>query len=299
MEDNTPLLDSQTIISDITDTNSCVSIDVNETICKLKLQLETALNKLTVDILKETCKEMNISSKPQKKGDIVQVLLTEYTQLCERLKDKKTNELKNICKCNKIKCILSSKKNVLLISILEHALNTMSFFLDKTIVEPVTKTNEPVTKTPEPVTKSTEPITKSIEELEKQRISLDLQMKEALEHKKMLDEEAKCNEEKKRAEDQKKLEKEEAKRKKQSIPKQIRNIVWNHYIGDDIIKHKCLSCKKVSITNTSFDVGHVISEHNGGTHEINNLRPICGACNHSMGTDNMVDFVVKYGLYIG
>ena len=32
---------------------------------------------------------------------------------------------------------------------------------------------------------------------------------------------------------------------------------------------------------------------------INNLRPICGACNHSMGAENMVDFVVKYGLYIG
>ena len=38
---------------------------------------------------------------------------------------------------------------------------------------------------------------------------------------------------------------------------------------------------------------------NGGTHEINNLRPICFACNHSMGTENMIEFVVKYGLYIG
>ena len=91
----------------------------------------------------------------------------------------------------------------------------------------------------------------------------------------------------------------ELKKKKQSIPKQVRVIVWNHYIGEDIIKHKCLCCKKVTITNTNFDVGHVLSEKNGGTHEINNLRPICGACNHSMGSENMVDFVVKYGLYIG
>jgi 5-methylcytosine-specific restriction endonuclease McrA len=60
-----------------------------------------------------------------------------------------------------------------------------------------------------------------------------------------------------------------------------------------------LCCKKVTITNTNFDVGHVLSENNGGTHEINNLRPICGACNHSMGSENMIDFVVKYGLYIG
>jgi len=106
-------------------------------------------------------------------------------------------------------------------------------------------------------------------------------------------------EEQKKMEEEKKREKEEAKKKKQSIPKQIRTIVWNHYIGQDILKHKCLCCKKVSIINTNFEVGHVISEKNGGTHEINNLRPICGACNHSMGAENMIDFVVKYGLYIG
>jgi 5-methylcytosine-specific restriction endonuclease McrA len=79
----------------------------------------------------------------------------------------------------------------------------------------------------------------------------------------------------------------------------VRVIIWNHYIGEDIIKHKCLCCKKVTISNTNFDVGHVLSEKNGGTHEINNLRPICFACNHSMGSENMIDFVVKFGLFIG
>ena len=49
----------------------------------------------------------------------------------------------------------------------------------------------------------------------------------------------------------------------------------------------CPVKKKVTITNTNFDVGHVLSEKNGGTHEINNLRPICGACNHSMGYENI------------
>ena len=97
----------------------------------------------------------------------------------------------------------------------------------------------------------------------------------------------------------KEREKEDIKKKKQSIPKNVRIIIWNHYIGEDIIKHRCLCCKKVVICNTNFDVGHVISEKNGGTHEINNLRPICFACNHSMGTENMIEFVVKYGLYIG
>ena len=85
---------------------------------------------------------------------------------------------------------------------------------------------------------------------------------------------------------------------KQIIPKHVKTIIWNHYIGDDIIKHRCLCCKKVLIKITDFHVGHVISEKEGGTHEINNLRPICGACNHSMGTTNMIDFIKTYGLYI-
>jgi 5-methylcytosine-specific restriction endonuclease McrA len=102
------------------------------------------------------------------------------------------------------------------------------------------------------------------------------------------------NSEKKAEEETKK-----PKKKKQSIPKNIRMIVWNHYIGEDIIKHKCLCCKKVTISNTNFEVGHVLSEKNGGTLEINNLRPICFACNHSMGAENMIHFVVKFGLYIG
>jgi 5-methylcytosine-specific restriction endonuclease McrA len=124
------------------------------------------------------------------------------------------------------------------------------------------------------------------------------------EKKRMEEERKKAEEEKKRADDEEKKrieeeEKKEAKRKKQTIPKNVRIIVWNHYIGEDIIKHKCLCCKKVTISNTNFEVGHVLSEKNGGTHEINNLRPICFACNHSMGAENMIDFVVKFGLYIG
>lgn len=134
---------------------------------------------------------------------------------------------------------------------------------------------------------------KMLEEIEKQRIELEKKRQEELERQQAEEEE------RLRIELEKKKEKEEKKKKKQSIPKNVRNIVWNHYIGEDIIKHRCLCCKKVLITNTNFEVGHVLSEKNGGTHEINNLRPICGSCNHSMGIENMVEFVVKYGLYIG
>jgi len=96
-----------------------------------------------------------------------------------------------------------------------------------------------------------------------------------------------------------KIKQQDIKNKKQVIPKNIKVIVWNHYIGENIIHHRCLCCKKVLISNTSFHVGHVISEKDGGTHEINNLRPICSSCNHSMGSENMIEFVKKYGLYIG
>ena len=87
--------------------------------------------------------------------------------------------------------------------------------------------------------------------------------------------------------------------KKQSIPKHVRQLVWHHYIGDHIIQHRCLCCKKSLISNTHFEVGHVVSEAHGGTLELHNLRPVCGACNRAMGTTNMIDFVKRYGLYIG
>jgi hypothetical protein len=88
-------------------------------------------------------------------------------------------------------------------------------------------------------------------------------------------------------------------KKKEAIPKSVRSHVWNLYIGPTINEHRCLCCKKAIIKITDFDCGHVIAESAGGTHEIGNLRPICSACNHAMGSQNMIEFVVKYGYYIG
>ena len=89
------------------------------------------------------------------------------------------------------------------------------------------------------------------------------------------------------------------KKKKKSIPKNIKKLVWTKYIGQEIIRHKCLCCKTVTIENTFFECGHVVSERDGGTLEISNLRPICGECNRSMGTMNMIEYVKTYGLFIG
>ena len=86
--------------------------------------------------------------------------------------------------------------------------------------------------------------------------------------------------------------------KKKNIPKNVKTNIWNTYIDANIPRHKCLCCKKSIILNTEFHVGHVISEFHGGTLEINNLRPICASCNYSMGTMNMVEYIVKYGYYL-
>ena len=41
----------------------------------------------------------------------------------------------------------------------------------------------------------------------------------------------------------------------------------------------------------NFACGYVISEHMGGTLDVDNLRPVCTTCNSSMGTRNMRDFM--------
>uniref|UniRef100_A0A6C0JM85 HNH endonuclease 5 domain-containing protein n=1 Tax=viral metagenome TaxID=1070528 RepID=A0A6C0JM85_9ZZZZ len=85
-------------------------------------------------------------------------------------------------------------------------------------------------------------------------------------------------------------------KKKKSIPKKIKELVWNNHIGHDIATSMCTCCEKTPIKNTDFHCGHVLAEANGGTLDITNLRPICAGCNLSMGTQNMDDFKKVFGL---
>jgi 5-methylcytosine-specific restriction endonuclease McrA len=86
------------------------------------------------------------------------------------------------------------------------------------------------------------------------------------------------------------------KTKSKNIPKRIRSIVWDTYLGPHEREGKCLSCNDNIIKLEDFACGHIIAKANGGTEEIENLRPICSACNSSMYTTNMDDFVVQFGL---
>jgi len=301
--------DNQTVLSDLTDVNdanTATSFVIEDKIDEIILKLNAELNKLNADSLKEKAKDLGILVLSKlKKPEIIQLFETMFLKLLPCLKDKKLNELKNICKQYGIKGIAGSKKDLLIYHILLHCSATLKFTVD---IAPEVEADAAGKSEPAPLS--------IIEQLEKQKLEIEQRLKEEetrLQEEKRVQEEKRLQEEKRvqEAKDKKAKEdedaakikeeedKKETKKKKQSIPKNVRVIVWNHYISEDIIKHKCLCCKKVTISNTSFEVGHVISEKNGGTHEINNLRPICFACNHSMGTENMVDFVVKYGLYIG
>jgi hypothetical protein len=79
--------------------------------------------------------------------------------------------------------------------------------------------------------------------------------------------------------------------KKKVIPKQVKILCWNLYIGEDKTNSKCVCCNSTTINITNFHCGHVLAEVNGGETNINNLRPICSGCNLSMGSMNMDDFI--------
>lgn len=311
------LQDSQSIISDITennDNNTTISFEIEIKVNEITSKLNSELNKLNLDSLKDKAKDLGVSGISKiKKPDLIQILENEFIKLLPILKEKKSNDLKNICKQCGIKGVAGYKKDYLVCQILEYHSSILKFKLDDILVQQDEKEKEKENDNSN--NNKTEQLT-LIEQLEKQKQEIELKMKEETkrqEEEKRQKEKEKEEEEKRQKEEeetkrqkdkeeetkrQKEKEKED-KKKKQSIPKNVRVIIWNHYIGEDIIKHKCLCCKKVTISNTNFDVGHVLSEKNGGTHEINNLRPICFACNHSMGSENMIDFVVKYGLFIG
>ena len=88
---------------------------------------------------------------------------------------------------------------------------------------------------------------------------------------------------------------EPAKTKKTAVPKVVRDLAWNRWIGEDVAKHKCMCCEINEIRMNSFQCGHVIAEANGGKTTVDNLRPICSACNLSMGTENMDEFKARCG----
>lgn len=88
--------------------------------------------------------------------------------------------------------------------------------------------------------------------------------------------------------------KKEKKTRKKSIPKMLRKKVWSTY-NKNAKSAVCYCCELNKFDYMDpWECGHVISEHNGGTLNIDNLRPICGSCNKSMGIQDMNEYKKKY-----
>jgi hypothetical protein len=96
---------------------------------------------------------------------------------------------------------------------------------------------------------------------------------------------------KEKYEKERKIKKKSTKRK--TIPKALRNKVWTEYNGETY-KGQCFCCSR-EIDNQNFECGHVDSVDKGGLNTLDNLRPICKSCNTSMKTENMFEFMDKYG----
>lgn len=80
---------------------------------------------------------------------------------------------------------------------------------------------------------------------------------------------------------------------RKSIPKTLKNDVWDKHIGKKNGIGKCFCCEN-SIDSKNFECGHIVASAKGGKTVLQNLRPICGCCNKSMGTENLRIFKKKY-----
>ena len=70
-----------------------------------------------------------------------------------------------------------------------------------------------------------------------------------------------------------------------SIPKKIRYDLWDKYYNGKI-KGRCKVCKS-RININDYQCGYKKSLKNGGSNDINNLKPICVKCNLDIGSNNM------------
>jgi len=83
--------------------------------------------------------------------------------------------------------------------------------------------------------------------------------------------------------------------RKKNIPKAVREQVWVCYFGKSF-NHKCyVSWCNNTIDVFNFHVGHNKPESKGGKLTIENLRPICSRCNHSMSDNYTIQEWIDIG----
>ena len=81
-------------------------------------------------------------------------------------------------------------------------------------------------------------------------------------------------------------------KKRKSIPKKVKNDVWNKINGESYTG-LCQVCNN-KINILEYHTGHIISVTNGGSNEIDNLQPICSGCNQTIGSENLIHYQQLY-----
>lgn len=77
------------------------------------------------------------------------------------------------------------------------------------------------------------------------------------------------------------------------ISQSLRQQVWTKY-SNNVSEIKCICCNLNIINAFTFECGHIIAKSKDGKCNINNLVPICGLCNKSMGNIDMDIFMEKH-----
>jgi hypothetical protein len=245
-------------------------------------KFEQQIRSFNLILLKEKAKENEISTKLEKE-EMISELLRKYDNIVYDLNKQNVSEIKTFCKEQKLKFGLTKTK------MMDQIMEINASCKDHRLLSPMKEKD--IQRIPEAVPIiAIESEKKTINNKDNKKVPNTTTKREEKEKEKKEEEQIQKEKEKER---NGKMEKE----KKEVIKKKIKIDVWNTYVDQNVIKHRCLCCKKAWIENTNFHCGHVISENNGGTLEISNLRPICAACNYSMGTENMQEFIKKYGYY--
>ena len=329
----------KTIVADMNDSEKVLLLPppyslVDDSATQLLKTFEKNLAAMTSEELGNKIRENGFKLKVYKAGlqkpNRIAYLIDAFNKYCDDIKRMNRAELFDICRDNKISGYSTLKKDELVQLILELTASCKQIkFADKVSVAdnkaadnkvPVednkvsvadnkvdnnTGSNAYISELELMKKKLDDQIEKEKERVEKERMERERMERERIEKEQMEIERLKA-EKAQKAEQKVKADAQiisdedpEKKKKKQTIPKSVKTHVWDLYIGKHINEHRCLCCKKSYIQITNFDTGHVLSEKDGGTHEISNLRPICAVCNHSMGSENMIEFVKRYGYYIG